>query len=301
MLTRWLLAAPVIAFLISCNGGTGGGAAKQGYPLASELASAIPADTIALAGGRLDLVQQSPAFVQLQQMLPEGALLGVTKEFGIDLRKDIKEFAVAYNGREALLLANGSFHAPDIIAKVAATPGAERSEFKGKALAARATIGIAALSNTVLAAGPVTRLHECIDRLAQSAKLDERWAAGLRSLPAQTHLWFLGTGGVTLNLPRGSNLGNLDKILASVDQIAVSANLSDGVHLIAKASARDAESAKQLHTQLRGLIGMGRLSTPDDKPELLKLYDRIQTKLADKQIDVNIDIPAATMELLLKR
>ena len=147
----------------------------------------------------------------------------------------------------------------------------------------------------------MARLHESIDRLAQSAKLDERWVAGLRSLPSQTHLWFLGTGGATLNLPKGTNLGNLDKILASVDQIAAWADLSDGLRLTAKASARDAESAKQLHTQLRGLIGMGRLSTPDNKPELLKLYDGIQTKLDGKKLDVDIDIPAATLELLLKR
>ena len=301
MIARWLVVAASAASLISCNGGTGGGASKQGYPLASDLAAAIPADTIALAGGRLDLVQKSPAFVQLQQMLPEGALLGVTKEFGIDLRKDIKEFVVAYNGREAILLGTGSFRTADVLAKVASTPGAERTEFKGKALVTRAAIGIAALSNTVLAAGPVTRLRECIDRLAQSAKLDERWAAGLRSLPAQTHLWLLGTGGATLNLPKGTNLGNLDKILGSVDQIAVSANLSNGLHLIAKASGRDVESAKQLHTQLRGLIGMGRLSTPDNKPELLKLYDGIQTKLDGQKIDVEIDVPAATLELLLQR
>ncbi len=300
MIARRLFLAALTTFLIGCNGGTGGGS-SQGYPLASDLASAIPADTVALGGGRLDLVRQTPAFLQLQQMLPDGVLQGVTKEFGLDLRKDIREFVIAYNGREALLLATGSFRAPDILAKVASTAGTESGEFKGKALVTRAAVGIAALSNTVLAAGPVTRLHESIDRLAQSAKLDERWAAGLRSLPAQTHLWFSGTGGATFNLPKGTNIANLDKILGSVDRILAWADLSKGLHLTAKASARDAESAKQLHTQLRGLIGMGRLSTPDNKPELLKLYDGIQTRLDDKEIDLDINIPTTTLELLLKR
>ncbi len=293
---RWCFVA-LAAISISC----GGGGFKQGYPLTSEIATGIPADTVALAGGRMDLLLESPAFARLQQMLPAGGLDGVAKEFGLDPRKEIKEFVVAYNGREPLMLASGSFRAADVLAKVASTAGAGRSEYKGKPMVTRGTAGIAALSSTVLAAGPVNRLHECSDRLSQSAKLDERWAASLRTLPAQTQLWFLSTGGSTLNLPPGSNLGNIDKILASVDRLAVWADLSKSLHLTASAATRDAASAKQLHTQLRGLIGIGRLSTPDDKPELLKLYDGIQTKLEENKIDVEIDVPTASLEVLLPK
>ena len=292
----WICVALTVAGFVSCGGGS-----QPGYRLGAELASAIPADTVTLAGGRLDLVQQGAVFAKLQPNLPSGPLDEFAKRFGVDPRKDIKEFVVAYNGRDALMLASGNFAASALLDRVAAEAGATRGEYKGKPIVSRDRGGLAALSKTVLAAGSTSRLHEAIDRMAQGSKLDERWAAGLRSLPASAQLWFLSSGGATLNLPQGSNLGNIDKILGSVDGIAGWADLSTNLHMAANATARDAAAAKQLHTQLRGLIGMGRLSTPDNRPELLKFYDAIQTKLDDKKIEIDIDMPPAVLEDFLKQ
>jgi len=287
---RFSLALAAVS-LVSCGGG-----GSTGYQLDRELASAIPADTVTLAGGRVDLIQKSP----LYSKLPTGATDGFASQFGLDPRKDIKEFVAAYNGHDPLVVLNGSFHSSDVLTKIASQPGAERTEYKGKAVVTRGNGGIAALSGTVLAAGSVTLLHESIDRLAQGAKLDERWAASLRSLPGQTQLFLLSAGGSSLNLPRG-NLGNVEKLLGSVDSLAAWADFSKSLHVAATALARDADAAKQLHTQLRGLIGMGRLSTPDNKPELLKFYDAVQVKQDDKKIEIDIDIPEATLDALLKQ
>lgn len=284
-------AAFLALFLMGC----GGGGSKQGYQLDAELASAIPADTVALGGGRWDLIQQSPLFARLRPMLP------TLPQFGFDPSKDVKEFAAAYNGRDPLLLISGTFRTQDVLNKLAAEPGAQRSDYHGKPVVSRGEAGVAALSAKVLAAGPLPRLREAVDRVAAGAKLDERWAAGLRTLPAGAQLFLLTSGGATLNLPRGSNLGNLDKILGSVDSLSAWADFSKSVHLAATASARDANAAKQLHTQLRGMIGLGRLSTPDDKPELLKFYDAIQTKLDDRKIDVDVDMPESVLDTLLKQ
>jgi hypothetical protein len=292
-----LLMVALAALLLGC-GGTGG---RQGYPLSSEIASAIPGDTVMLGGGRLDLLQQSPAFAKLQPMLPQGGLDQATSRLGLDPRKDVRELVVAFNGRDAVIIVRGAFQPEEVFTKLATQTGFQRSEYKGKAVMTQAAFGAIALSSGMIAAGPIARLHECADRLAASSKLDERWAAGLRAMPAKTHLWFLSAGGATLNLPRGSNIGNIDKILGSIDGLSSWADLSSGLHLTAKATGRDAEAAKQLHTQLRGLIGLGRLSTPDSKPELLKLYDGIQTKLEDRTIDIEVDVPMATLDVLLKQ
>ena len=295
---RWWVAA-LAAMSLSCGGGDSG--AGRGYQLDPELASPIPAGTVMLAGGRWDLLQKSPLYARLKPMLPAEGIDGFASRFGFDPRKDIKEFVVAYNGRDPLFLVRGSFQTGELMAKLAAEAGAERTGYKGKALVTRGNGGVAALSGKVMAAGPVPRLHEAIDRLAAAAKLDERWAAGLRALPPPAQLWFLSSGGATLNFPRGSNLGNIDKILGSVDSLSAWADLSKSAHLAATALTRDAAAAKQLHTQLRGLIGMGRLSTPDNKPQLLKFYDAIQTKLDDKKIELDLDIPEATLEILLEQ
>jgi hypothetical protein len=286
------LPVTLAALLVSCGGGS-----RQGYPLDSGLASAIPADTVALAGARWDLLQKSPLYARLQPLLPTGGV----DAFGIDARKDVREIIAAYNGREPLLLVSGTFKTQDVLNKLAAEANARRSEYKGKPEVSRAEGGVAALSGNVLAAGPLRLVHGAIDRLAAGAKLDERWAAGLRATPAQAQIFFLTSGGATLNLPRGTNLGNLDKILGSVESLNGWADLSKSIHIVATASARDAAAAKQLHTQLRGIIGLGRLSTPDNKPELLKFYDAIQTRLEDKRIELDLDLPEATLATLLKQ
>jgi hypothetical protein len=87
---RFCLALAAVS-LVSCGGG-----GSTGYQLDRELASAIPADTVTLAGGRVDLIQKSP----LYSKLPTGATDGFASQFGLDPRKDIKEF-VEDNSPEA--------------------------------------------------------------------------------------------------------------------------------------------------------------------------------------------------------
>ena len=289
--------APALAalVLISCGGMV---SRQEGYRLDASLAPAIPADTVVLVGGRWDLLNKSPLYAKVAPLLPGEGAGGMASQYGLDPAKDIKEFVAAYNGKDPVFLITGSFRSADVLDKVARQAGGQRADYQGKALVARGASGMAALSPAILAAGPVPRLHEIIDRLAQSAKLDERWAAGLRSLPGQAQVWVLTAGGTTLNLP--GNLGNLDKVLGSLESVTGWGDLSKGVRLSVTGSTRDPDSAKQLHTQLRGLIGLGRLSTPDNKPELLKLYDAIQTKLDDKKIVVDAEIAEATLDTLLK-
>ena len=47
----------------------------------------------------------------------------------------------------------------------------------------------------------------------------------------------------------------------------------------------------QLRAGLKGIIGLGRLSTPDSKPELLKLYDAIQVDQAQQKVTVTAHVP----------
>ncbi len=294
---KMVSSAPALAalVLISCGGVV---SRQEGYRLDASLASAIPADTVALVGGRWDLLNKSPLYARFAPLLPGPGASGLAGQYGLDPAKDIKEFVAAYNGKDPVFLITGSFRSNEVLDKVARQAGGQRADYRGKALVARGPNGVAALSPAVLAAGPVPRLHEIIDRLTQSAKLDERWAAGLRSLPGQAQVWILTSGGTTLNLP--GNLANLDKVLGSLESVTGWGDLSKGVRLSVTGSTRDADSAKQLHTQLRGLIGLGRLSTPDDKPELLKLYDAIQTKLDDKKIVVDAEFAEAALDTLLK-
>ena len=49
--------------------------------------------------------------------------------------------------------------------------------------------------------------------------------------------------------------------------------------------------AKFVHDLVRGLVGFGRLNTPDNQPDLLKLYDAIQVTQQQAQTKVTADVP----------
>jgi hypothetical protein len=42
---------------------------------------------------------------------------------------------------------------------------------------------------------------------------------------------------------------------------------------------------------LKGIIGLGRLSTPDNKPDLLKLYDAIEVEQVQNKVTVTAHLP----------
>lgn len=293
---KWLVPAAVAALAAGCGGG-GGGTAGDVLRIDPALLALVPADTLTLAGGRWDLLQKSPLYAKLEPMLPGDGPGGLRERLGVDPGKDLREFLFAHDGKAGLALARVTFNSQELADRLV-KEGAERSDYKGKTVLGRGQAGLALVSDGVVAAGPMKLLHAAIDRAVSGAKpaLPERLARSLASLPSAAQFYFTGAGGATLNLPRGSNLGNIDKVLASLDSVTGFADLSKGVRVAATGQCTDAEAAKRLHTQMRGLIGMGRLSTPDNQPELLKLFDAIETKLDEKAIQLNVNLSVEQAE-----
>ena len=306
---RSLCLLPLVILLqfAACGGGSSGpgGSDAGGVRIDPTLAALVPSDTVNLAGGRIDRLQKSPLYGKLKPLLPAGAggESGLRERFGLDPSTDLREFLFAHNGKSGLLLASGKFPAKDILERLT-KEGAEKSLYKGKTILGRESAGgLAILGDGLLAAGPASQLHALIDGLASGSGpkgLPAPLAKGLATLPADSHLYFAGAGGATFNLPQGTNLGNLDKVLASLESIAGFVDLSKGFKLSASGQSTDEAAAKRLHTQLRGLIGMGRLSTPDNQPGLLKLFDAIETKLTGRSIAVGIDLTLEQAERALE-
>lgn len=291
------LALLCLSMLAGCGGG-GSVSGPQGYALDPALARAVPSDTIILGAVRMDRARKSPLYQEWQAKLPVASLDELKSRFGVDPRTDVDEMVAAYNGKEMLTLLRGRFKSGDLAAKLTEA-GGERADHGGKALVKRGDAGVAFLSDTVAAAGPLPLLHAAIDN--KGAGKPASLLNSLTTVPADAHAWVLTTGGATLNLPQGSNAGNIDKVLSSLQSLIGWANFDQGLRIALRGTAIDADAAKRLHTQLRGLIGMGRLSTPDNRPELLKLYDAIETKQADTNIEANANVPAELLKQVLPK
>ncbi|MBM3796895.1 MAG: hypothetical protein FJW31_23255 [Acidobacteria bacterium] len=293
----WGLAVLGLAALAGCGGG-GSTNAPQGYALDPALARAVPADTIILGAIRMDRARQSPLYQEWQAKLPATGLDELKSRFGVDPRADLDELVAAYNGKEMFTLLRGRFKSGDLAAKLTEA-GGERADHGGRTLVKRGDTGVAFLSGTVAAAGPLPLLHAAIG--AKGAGKPSSLLSNLTSVPVDAHVWVLTTGGATLNFPQGSNAGNIDKVLSTLQSLSGWANFDQGLRIALRGTATDADAAKRLHTQLRGLIGMGRLSAPDNRPEMLKLYDAIEIKQVDKTIKANANASAELLKQVLAK
>jgi hypothetical protein len=88
-------------------------------------------------------------------------------------------------------------------------------------------------------------------------------------------------------------------MIRSLDSGWISADLRTGLDLKAAGNCQNDASAKQIHDALRGLIGIGRLSTPDNQPDLLRAYDGIKVEQQGKVVNVTAKVPQDLVDKVL--
>jgi hypothetical protein len=126
----------------------------------------------------------------------------------------------------------------------------------------------------------------------------------MRSIPPQSQIWAAGIGSLEIvnnAIPKEGNLANLRNVLSTIESWSAGADLRSGLKLEARGVYRTEADAKFIHDALRGLLGLGRLSTPDNAPELLRFYDGIQVTQQTSSVRVNADIPADVLDKFLAR
>jgi hypothetical protein len=125
----------------------------------------------------------------------------------------------------------------------------------------------------------------------------------MRSIPAENQIWGVGVGSSLAvgMLPETGNLANLRNLFQALESWTVAADLTSGVKAEASGIYRTEQDAKQIHDALRGLMGLARLSTPSESPELLRLYDGIQISMEKNTVRVKADIAADLVDAAAER
>ncbi len=259
------------------------------------LEALVPSDTVVALGVNLAAVRDTSVYQKLVTRVPLPQLDTFTRETGLDPRKDLSEMLLCSNGKNALLLVRGKFRPSDIEARFRSR-GVTPANYKGHALfgenggADRPVITL--LDDSTAAAGTTVAVHALLDQT--SAGLPEGLRDLLRTLPADDQIYAALTGGIenlNLPLPREGNLGNILPALRSVQTATIGMNLSKGLDAIAVVNCNTERDAKFIHDLLRGLVGFGRLNTPDNQPDMLKLYDAIQVTQNQAQTKVTANVP----------
>jgi len=261
------------------------------------LARLVPAGTVLLAGARMDEIRATPLYARWIARVPAAALDGFARESGLDPRKDVRQLLIASDGNRYAVLARGAFSVPEIERRLLAQ-GARKVTYKGMTLVTGGPAAVVFLDATTAAAGPEQMLKVVIDQAGHSRSgISQPLREKMQSVPAGSQVWVVTLGSnpaLRQAVPETGNLSNLRRVIESVDGMSLGMNFQTGLRLDAAGAYRTEQEAKLIHDALRGLLGMGRLSTPDNQPELLLFYDAIRVSqdqtLVRVQADVSMDV-----------
>lgn len=269
------------------------------------LARLVPPDSVSLFGARMEQLKSTPLYQKLvgQQKLPQ--LDEFTEATGFDPRRDVRDLLVASSGKakSGVLLARGSFH---ITAELSKMKELRRLDYHGYVIWTNPAedSGFCIMDSTLAIAGPIAGLHEALDQYkAKPAASTAALLTKARAVPNQFQLWVVSTGGadfIANNLPDEGPAANFRKIFHSLENTNMEADLSHGLAAIAEGNCRTDLDAKNLGDAARGLIGFGRLSVPDNQPELLRIWDNIQVERADKTVRINANIPQELIDRMIQ-
>jgi hypothetical protein len=272
------------------------------------LEAMIPAGTVFIAGADIDAIRDTPVYQKLLGRMPLPQLDEFTQQTGLDPRKDLSRIISCTNGKTGLLMARGKFNVKDLEARLE-TRGAKRSAYKNRSLFGDERMSIVFMNSTTAIAGSASELRSLVDQGSGGGRgLPPALRDLIRTIPANDQIWAALTGGLqglNIGIPPNSNLENIMNALQSIDTATVGMDLSKGFGLTAAVTCRTERDAKFVHDMVRGVVGLGRLNTPDNHPEFLKLYDAIKVTQQQTHAQVTAEIPADLadrfMDLWLKR
>lgn len=285
----------LLVLLVSCRN-----KAPEGAHIDPALRVLVPDDTVLLVGLRLDSLQNTPVYQKYfahRQLPMEDQFHKVT---GVDLRKDVWELLLASNGRESLLFGRGKFSPIDLAPKFE-KEGVERMGYKSFTMFGDEDKAVLMINSSVAVAGPTRALRAFVDtKDKKHPDIPPVLAERLAGMPAATQFWAVYAGApVNVPVPANSNLANINRLLQSVKTGTLSVDFRYGIDAMATGLCNSEAEAQEVVTAIRGLIGIGRLSTKENQPELLRLYDSIMVSQDSREARVKANIASDLVEKFL--
>jgi hypothetical protein len=262
------------------------------------LAGLIPADTVMLAGIRIEALKKAPVY---QKFLAHRSIPQIDEfatRTGVNPQKDLWELLYVSNGKSGALLGHGMFS--DEGEPKLQQRGDNRFGYKGFNLVGNERMAILLISPTVLAMGDTDELRAMVDAHEKSAGPPPAMAALLARMSPAAQLWAAyGGGPAQLPFDTSGNLGNINKILSLIQTGTLYLDLSTGLAGVAQGTSATDENAEQLEGGLKALIGLGRLSTSEKQPELQMVWDGLRPTRENREVKLHIDEPEQSVDGLL--
>ncbi len=261
------------------------------------LSTMVPSDTLMLAGIRVDQLRKTAFWEQFVAGRELPWLETFVKRTGLDPRRDLWEFLLVSNGKDMLIMARGKFSYMGLEPKLE-IEGARRTAYKGYNIIGDDNVAVTFLNTSTALAGRPNVLRSMIDNRGRHAGPQKALADLIKTIPANNQVWAAGIGGFDrVPVPQEGNLVNLGKLAALIQNGTAAADLSKGVHAVGHAQCLSEKEARTVESALKGFVGIARLSTPTNQPEMLRFYDGIQVSRQESSVRFNAEIP---MELFVQ-
>ncbi len=284
------------ALLTACDSGRVGA-----VHINPALQSLVPGNTTMLAGADIDSLRNTEFYQRAIRVAGADGLDSLTRLTSIDPRKDVREVLTCSDGKSAVVLARGRWDNGAVEQRLPAN-GAVRSDFHGRTLYTAGPNAVWFPRSGVAAAGPTAAVKQLIAAQAGAHGVPDALRDKLNSVPESSQFWlaYLGRPATLApQAPQGSTLGNILQMVRGVNGLVLGLDLRTGLHLEAQVSCDAEDDARRVRDALRGLIGMGRLSTPDNQPDLLKVFDAIEVNRDHTAVSVRAKLPQTLVNQFL--
>jgi hypothetical protein len=241
----------------------------------------------------MDELRATPWYKKTVGDKPSSGIDSFVKETGLDPRKDIAELLLVSDGAKTAVLARGKFSQSSLEARLE-RDGGKRTPYKGLVLIGDERNAVAFLNSTTAVAGQPAAVRSIVDQRGRSTGLSPSLRQKLESIPPQTQIWVVATGGfgdASKAVPRAGNLANLGRVFSMIESLTAGIDFRSGLHMSVNGVCRTDQDARSLGDAARGLVGMARLSAPPDDPDMLKAIDGIQVEQQQRTVRLTVAIP----------
>lgn len=278
------------AMLVSCTK-----SAPIGPKIDPALAGLVPPDTILLAGTRLDDIQTTNVYKKYLAEVDFAAIDRFAEETGVNPRKDLWELLYVSNGKQSALIGRGKFS--DESEPRFEKFGGRRFAYKGSDLVGDERTAILMVLPTVLAVGDTPELEALVDARQNSNGVPPGMTELMKDIPSDSQFWAAYKGGpIDLSLPSSGNLSNINTVLHSIQSGTLYFDFRLGIAGTGTGMCQTDQAANELESGLKALVGMGRLSTPSNQPDLQRVWDGIRVTNQNRQVKLYITEPEELVE-----
>ena len=300
-----------VSFLLLAVGVSTGVA--QGAPrIDNVLIRMVPPGPTSLVGAHMDQLTASELYQKLiaQQKLPQ--LDQFARETGFDPRHDVHEILLVNGPQGSVLLARGNFNLKaDPIAgmnvvrhgqyNIRTLPAASGTTASGTTTPS----GFCILDSSLAAAGEVPAVEAALDEWAQKGahKGADALLASVSAVSDQAALWGVSTGFASFlasNLPGAGNGIDFSAIFRGIESSWFSASVGTGLQASIHCTTATEKDAMNLRDAAKGLIGFGRLSVPQNKPDLLRFWDAFTVDQSGRSFALNVDVSGDLIDQMVQ-